>query len=794
MQAKQMKLKEKVLVLIFLFIPAYLFPQFYSVTGVLVDQNDSIIPAASVLLLQQADSAFVKGTISANNGAFALDNVKTGHYLMAVQHLLYNELYTPMHVAGPIELGNISLNERTNELGEVNIKAVRPVVKMKDNVISYDMTAISEKFVRNSALEVLGDVPGLLLKDNQVQLVGASQLNIAINGKPTTMSMSQVLKMLEIMPVNSVKEIQVMYASPAKYHVKGSLINIVLKEVADDQLNGVLSAGFKQRKYAGGNGGVNLQYAKGKWETGFMINSDYTHSANGYEIDINHLYRDTLYTIEQDMHFPSKRYTNNLQFSTTFQLNEHHQVSLLYNGSFENSDREHNTEAIFGSVKGISQETDKITGDSEEQLHNLKLDYESGSGLNAGIDFTNYHEPSKENYQSTIDGTTTLYRTVSSQTVDKWMGYFDHSLELGNDWSVNYGSTYSYVNNDNYFRYYSHNNTYFQEAQKSSSSSFSESTVSVFAGLSGSISSKLSFEASLKGEYDKMVKDTLGSAIDLWTNFRVYPGLNLTYLVDNSGVHMLQLALQSYANYPTYWEVSPATWYTNQYMLLKGNPELQPSQTYESSLNYIFKRKYVLVLSYEHTSEMISQIPLASEETFNTIARTENLDYETLLTTTLVLPFSVGSRVDFNPTIGGFRRIMKGENAENQSFHRSGNTFFIQLNQAILLRKKNNVKLNLSGYYYNKMIQTIYNIDDFYDVSLGLSCALLKDKGTLTLRVKDIFDSNSPRTRINFYNQQSRYHPDMDSRMLTFDFKYHFGKPLKDKKVNVDKSRFERMN
>ena len=784
-------------VLFIFFIVLYsnvLLAQSYSISGKLVDQHDSIVPAASIILVTRTDSAFVKGMISDMQGTFAFSNVPKGKYLLFIQHVIYAKKRIPLEVAGPIQLGSIALHEIENELGEISVKATRPIVKMKDNVLSYDAAAVSEKFVRSNAMEVLGDIPGVLLKDESVQLLGASQLNIAINGKPTTLSMEQVLVMLKAMPNSNIKEIQVMYALPAKYNVKGSLINIILNKAAKDELNGSVTAGYEQRKKPGANGGFNLQFSKGKWETGLLYSGNYKTTSKSYEIDIDHTFRDTLYAIKQNMNFPNKILENNIQFNTTYRINEKQDLSLVYTGNFSTVDEDHATNATFSSVKGTSVEKDKTTGNEDEGMHNMKLDYSLNDRLNVGADYTYYNGPASQEYQSTTNGVDVRYKTTSEQTVNKWMGYINHSVKLKSNWSVNYGMNYSYSQNDNFYRYFNFSQgEYKLNENQSSANNYKESAASGFLGFSKQITTKLSADFSLKGEYDKMGKDTLGTSKTLWSGLKFYPTVNLSFIPDSNSNHIFQLSLESYATYPTYWEVSPATWYTNQYMLIQGNPELQPSQTYDGSLKYIFHRKYVAVLSYDRTSKMISQIPFASGETFNTIARNENLDYGSNLTLVFILPFNLGSRIHINPTIGGFHRVMKREGAGEQSFNRSGNTFILQFDNAVTLSKKYDVKFNLSGYYYRHMIQAIYDINNVSDVSCAISCPVLKKKAEFSLKVKDIFNSNAPVSRIDFNNQHSVYNMHWDSRMLLVTFKYNFGKALRDKKVKVDDSRFKRM-
>ncbi len=771
-----------------------MFAQSYSISGRLIDAQDSIIPVASIILTNQSDSAFIQGTISDMDGFFTLNNVQNGKYLMFIQHLLYEKKSISVEVSSTLQLGNIFLQKKENELCEVSVKATRPVVKMKDNVLSYDAAAIGEKYVRSNALEVLGDIPGVLLKDEGVQLLGASKLSIAINGKPTTLTMDQVLTMLKAMPNTNIKEIQVMYAPPAKYNVKGALINIILNKSEKDELSGVVTAGYEQRRKPGANGSINLQFSKGKWETGFLYSGEYAKNKMGYEIDINHNYHDTLYYIEQDMDFRNNSREHTVQFNTTYNLSEKQQLSVVYTGSFSETDGDNYTDATFSTDKTSYTESDISKDNDDGNFHNAKLDYSLNGNFNVGLDYTHYNGPSTQTYQNIVNKTTKNYQTKSNQTINKWMGYFDHSLSFDNDWSVNYGVNYCYSDNNNYYHYLNKTaNGYVPDESQSTINQFKETATSGFFGFSKQFSPMFSVDLSLKGEYSQMEKDSLQNTEKLWNSFKLYPSANLSFTADSNANHIFQLSLKSYATYPTYWEMSPATWYTNQYMLVQGNPELRPSQTYDASLNYIFRRKYAAVVSYNYCSKMISQIPFASEETFNTIARNENLDYSSELTAALVLPFNLGSRVTINPTIGVFHRVMKRDGAGDQSFNRSANTFIFQYDNSVLLSKKHDIKFNLSGYYYSHIIQTIYDIDYVYDVSCALSCPLLKKKAELAVKVKDIFRSNGPVSRINFNNQQSVYRMHWDSRMLLLTFKYNFGKALKAKKVEVDDSRFKRL-
>jgi len=190
---------------------------------------------------------------------------------------------------------------------------------------------------------------------------------------------------------------------------------------------------------------------------------------------------------------------------------------------------------------------------------------------------------------------------------------------------------------------------------------------------------------------------------------------------------------------------------------------------------------------------MITQIPYASTESFNTIAENTNIDFDSDLSAILVLPFQVAEFVTVNPTFVYMHRYMKNSASTDRAFNRTSNSFIFQYNCSFSLIKKIGLKAELSGYYHGAFIQGIYNVDPIYDVSSALSCNLFKDKATINVKMKDIFDSNSPVAYIDFANQSSLYKLNGDTRMLQVSLRYNFGKPFRARKIKVDKSRFKRL-
>ena len=117
---------------------------------------------------------------------------------------------------------------------------------------------VKDKPVTN-ILESLAYLPGVTTQGGTINLAGASSTTIIINGEVSQMSLQQLYQLLYSMPVSRLKQVEVMHAAPAKYHVTGGVINVILKTPsALDGLQGQVRAGYNLGHYATFGGVASL--------------------------------------------------------------------------------------------------------------------------------------------------------------------------------------------------------------------------------------------------------------------------------------------------------------------------------------------------------------------------------------------------------------------------------------------------------------------------------------------------------------------------------------------------------
>lgn len=71
------------------------------------------------------------------------------------------------------------------------------------------------------------------------------------------------------MPVSNVAKAEVMYNAPAKYRVRGAVINLVLKNTKSEEpfVRGEVGTEYMQARYANGSGHANLSL----WERNYRL-------------------------------------------------------------------------------------------------------------------------------------------------------------------------------------------------------------------------------------------------------------------------------------------------------------------------------------------------------------------------------------------------------------------------------------------------------------------------------------------------------------------------------------------
>jgi hypothetical protein len=206
-----------------------------NVSGTIKDKaSGNTLPFVNIVLKKMADSLFIAGTISNDDGLFILSNVKPGDYLLEVSYLGYKKNSSPLFIGSNsefIDLGAFVLEEDVQQLDEVVVIAQQDAVASAMDKKTYSVEDnVSQS--GGSVLQSMNNLPGITTQDGQVLLRGNNQVVVLIDGKQTAITGFGNQNGLDNIPASAVEKIEIINNPSARYDANGNagIINIILKK------------------------------------------------------------------------------------------------------------------------------------------------------------------------------------------------------------------------------------------------------------------------------------------------------------------------------------------------------------------------------------------------------------------------------------------------------------------------------------------------------------------------------------------------------------------------------------
>ena len=763
------------------------------ISGKVMDGKEQPVDGVAVIL-QTLDSVYVDAVVTDTLGDFRLNHPLDQSYRLIFQHILYNMVEKEITTAN---VGTVVLEEKDYQLAEITVKGERPQVKLEGGKLTYPSPQLMKDKTATNAFEIIKDLPGLIERNDNLELVGASRLNIILNGQLTTMSADQLIQLLKTMPASRVEKAEVMYNAPAKYNVKGALLNVVLSknESETPSWQGETGVDYTQYRHAGGDAHVNLLYTNKGFSIDFLLNGNKRRDVMGEDMLARHTLNSGMTEISQHnralVHV--NRGTVRLGMDYTFANEDKLSLAYYLKGDKVLSDRDAFTSYLdLSKPENKSESTSLVRDDGHSAIHNIRLQYDGHAGISAGADFTRYHSPSVLDYQDTnTNGSRTDMINNTRQDVSRWSVFLNKTHSFASGWGLNYGVHGGYASSKNYSEYlYDQGAGYEMDEEALEDNTQKEYIADIFAEVSKSFGERFSATVGLKGEYFKSDYASSRENMNLWNEGALFPTVSLSYTF--SPRHILQFDISSDKTYPGYWQVSPQVTPLNSYSEVAGNPLLKPYRTYEGQMVYIFRQKYMLVAFCEYTPDYFAQLPYQSDTELKTVFRFENMDYSLEAGLAVIIPFNVGRFWNSRITLRGWRMQEKNDNFHGISYNREAYLWLAHMSNTFNLCDKPNLKMTIDGQYVTpSAIQGIYDLGSMYEISAGLKWTFLNDRASLTLKGDDIFASSIPRTiKINQGNQWSRMRKLNDERCLKLSFVWKFGGYKEREHDSIDTSRF----
>lgn len=762
-------MKKYILIFIFYCIEtSMLAQQHYTIGGITVDRNSNPIAAVAVIL-QTTDSVYVNALTTDTSGVFRFTcNVRP--YRLLFQHLSYKNVIMN---SSQENIGKVVLEENENALTGVVVKGERPLVKVEDGKLSYNIRQMGRDKVAHNAFDILKELPEVREKNDVITLTGAAGATaIVINGKVTSMTQSQLADYLKSIPLERIEKMEVVYNAPPQWHVGGAAINIILKKSNEYSLQGQIQGKWDNQHISSYTADGNLFVSTPKLAFDLMYNYKERASNDMSELESLHMVKGTLYDIYSTDNNNSASSSHNVYTGLEYNIKEKESISINYQGQFTpvHTANTKSTNSYFSNAKSYF--------DKNSYLQNIQVAYKSHSGLNLGGYYTSYSNNASQQMQYDKRGIySDVFNYSTYQKINQINLYADMVHTLWKKWELTYGVKYSYVDNANQQQYIDKEDS---KKDYTTTSSTYESTARVYAGLKKSfLDEKLNISLSLTGEYYKINDSKKNSLI---------PGGTITYTPSKN--HTLQLAYMSQKAYPSYWSRQEYTTSSDEYTVSYGNPQLLPSQTNYAQLMYLFKNKYMFQASYYIVDNFFISQSYQSPDELKMIYKTVNVDFTSAWYFMLTIPFSIGNVLTTNLEFCEGNERYKCSDWCGIAYDRNKWMSIVTARNTIRVCDKPKIVLNLTAYYKTPTIQGLWDLSSTWGVNAGAKWNFNNDKCVLSFHCDDIFETEMPTIKCNYATQNQFTNINFYQRQCSFSFTYQFKGYRNRSKKNVDTSRY----
>ena len=737
---------------------------------------------ASVVVLRSPDSTLVAGAQADEAGGFELTKLPLGRYILRATAVGYRTGRRGISLtasAPTLALGALHLRPAATQLTDVVVTAERPVVSggLDKRVVDVtkDLTTTG-----GTAIDVLQNVPSVTVdQTGAISIRGASGVTIFIDGKPTGTTLDQI-------PASSIQRVEVITNPSAKYDASGAggILNIILKKEKRDGLNGQLSATGGTGDKA--NGSLSLNYRRGR--ANFFGSYDFRRDRRQIHGSLDQ----TTATSSETLLLHQDRQGINLQTSHAARLGfdydftPEQSITLAVQPRFnpttadETLDSRQVNSAGQAVVAGTSHRANATTGTFRSA--DVSLDYRRSWDQHKGRELT---------------ASAVYTPLLADNAVASSILYLDNSLLTQQQRTANH-TTQATIQVDyvNPFSEKSRLETGVRSSLRRYDIDYLFSSVPALAfnpsnrfiysqyvqaayGLYANAWGKLSYQAGLRAEQTTITGDQQTTGEQFAQHYlSLFPTAVLAYDLPHD--QRVQLSYSRRIGRPDAGEVNPFTDRSDQLNLQTGNPQLLPEfvNSFELGDQLTFEGGSSLSTNAFYRLETATIKPfrevLTDPLTGNLVTSTTRLNVgnETSYGLEVVGATPLTAFWKTNLTASTFRRLIKGS-AGGTDINTVSQVYTARFNNTFVISKKLDAQLALN---YRSPVNSAQGTRSAnFNIDLAAKYSVLADRGTITLRVADIFNT----LRFDYTDSGVGFATDSRfkraSRIAFLGFTYRFG-------------------
>ena len=773
----------------------------FQIQGILLDSiTRQGEPYATIKVARkESPQKAVKMLVSDMNGKFKERVPGSGSFLLTITSVGRTTITRPFTASQGeklIDFGTMLVSDASNELGQIEVVAQKPLVKADVDKIEYNIQDDPDS-QSNSLLEMLRKVPLVTVDgEDNIKVNGSSSFKVYVNGRPNNMMSNNPTEVLKSMPANSIKHIEVITNPGPKYDAEGvgGILNIVTVGSGMEGYTATFSGNVSNN---GGGGSLFSTVQKGKLTVSARYNYDYSKQPKSHSGGTRTTLPERLTEHSSDVLYENSNKGNHRfhagSLEASYEIDTLRLVSMsfgLWGGGYRGNRDGHQLGSHpslgelyeYATVGRTKNSWFSIDGgiDYQRLFHTknrmLTFSYKINTNPSTSDDYTDYvNKTAVPEWEDFIHRLTNLHTDGKQHTTEHTF-QVDYTTPIGKLHTIEGGVKYilrdNAADNDRYEQTSdSPEADYAFDEEYSSHYKHQNDILAAYLGY-GLKWKKLSGRLGLRYEFTHQeVKYLLGKGEDFQKDFNdLVPSASIGYqLTDLSN---LRLGYNMRIYRPGIWYLNPYLDDSNPSNLSQGNPNLNSEKSHNLNLSYSnFTQKFNLNVGihYSFTNNSIEHVNTLMQDT--EIPGLQNPTGKEVLYSTY---YNMGKNrtvglngyVNWNATsntrlylnINGSYVYIKGaENLKNDGW-----TMFAFGGIQQTLPKDWRISLNLMGQTPWIMLQG--KGSRFFDYSLSVNKSFLKKRLTLSAYASNFFKkykrNSSHLEDVNFvqdsYNRYTR--------------------------------------
>ena len=766
------------------------------ITGRIIEKvSKQPLEYATITFLIPNNPKPVAGGITNPKGEFDIE-IKPGIYDIKIEFISFKSTeFKQRNLKSSTSLGLISLEEDANQLSEVVIRTEKTTVEIKLDKKVYNVG--SDLMVKGGTVsDVLDNIPSVSVDvEGNVSLRGNDNVRVLIDGKPS--NAINIAEALRLIPADAIDKVEVITNPSARYDAEGGggLLNIILKKGKNQGLNGTFIASTGYPETYGLSGNLNYKsknfnlfttqgYNDRNSPGNSFTNSRYLNPDNSTK---NYVYED------RNNKRNSKGYNGN--FGIELYVNE----STSWTNTFNYRKSKGNNiddvlQNYYDSGFNYDYTRNRINGETSESqtvefaTNFIKKFKKDGHKLTVDGSFSSSDDINDAIITDKVSNASVvrLDNTLNNQNQNRNLIQMDYVLPFGkgSQFEAGYRGDFSklltdyQVENDGIINNNFTNTLQYQEKVNALYTQYGLK-VNKFSALFG-----LRFEDS-NIEINQLATNDFNTK--KYNNF--FPSAFFTYEISDQSSASVSYSRR--IQRPRGRMLNPFSNLSSNINIFMGNPDLNPAYsdaidfgyikrwsklTFNTSL-YVNKTTDVFQFARRESGAFVNGTPVLISSPIN-LATEYRTGFEFTLNYSPYKWWKLNGNFNFfrNETQGDFSYTDFNNNLIVQDFGNIATSWSSRITSKITLPYKIDWQTNAS---YNAPQTSAQGKSlGVFGANLAFSKDILKDKGTLSFNVSDVFNSRKRITENYLQGIVSSY-SEMQWRVRQFSlsFTYRFNKP-----------------